>query len=262
VSTLIDTHSHMLPGVDHGCPNLATSIRMAREAAASGIRAVFCTPHMQELMPGDIEHTREVGAQVRVALAQEGIGLDLLLGFEVDLSIAATQPIEELRALTIESSKAAIVLEMPYEGWPRFLEQTLFRLATWGFQPVLAHPERNARIQKSPELLVGCLKAGAVAQATAASLTGEFGRGAERAFAKLLSQGAIGLLGSDAHAYRKDSWTLAPVLESLRGVISEEDMFVLVQENPRRLLAGQPLLKVRPQAGSGTWSRGRRQKSR
>ncbi len=151
---------------------------------------------------------------------------------------------------------------MPYEGWPRFLEETLFRLATGGFQPILAHPERNDRVQKSPELLLGCLKAGAVAQATAASLTGEFGRAPERAFAKLLSMGAIGLLASDAHAYRTDGWTLDPMLESLRGTVSEEDLAVLVDENPRRLLAGQALLKVRTREGStsrrlGPW-RGKR----
>lgn len=242
---MIDTHSHLLPGVDHGCPDMATSIRMAREAAASGIRTVFCTPHLQEWVPEDMEHAREVVAQVRAELAKESIELDLLLGFEVDLAVAATRPVEELQALTVEGSNGAIVLEMPYEGWPRFLEETIFRLTTWGFQPILAHPERNDRLQKAPELLEGCLNAGAVAQATAASLTGEFGRGPGRAFAKLLSQGAIALLASDAHSYRTDSWTLAPVLERLRGTISEEDVALLVNENPRRLLAGEALLKVK-----------------
>jgi protein-tyrosine phosphatase len=244
---LIDTHSHLLPGVDHGCPDLETSLRMANAAAESGIDTVICTPHLTELVPGHLEHARQVADQVRVGLEKARIDLRVLLGFEVDLGVAAGCSLEELRPLTVASSKGAIVLEMPYEGWPRFLEETIFRLTTWGLTPVLAHPERNDRIQQTPELLAGCLRAGAVAQATAASLSGEFGRGPERAFRKLLSQGSVALLASDAHAYRTDDWTLTPCLESLRGAVTKETLDLLVEENPKRLLAGQQLLK--PRAG-------------
>jgi protein-tyrosine phosphatase len=259
---LIDTHSHLLPWVDHGCPDLETSLSMAREAAASGIDTVVCTPHLSEMVPEDVKHAREVATRVRAEIEQAGIRLKLLLGFEVDLVVAATCSIEELKTLTVEGSRGAIVLEMPYEGWPRFLEETLFRLATGGLCPILAHPERNDRIQRSPELLEGCLKAGAVAQGTAASLTGEFGRGPERAFRKLLAQGSIGLLASDAHAYRTDGWTLVPVLESLRGTVRDEDLAILVEKNPQRLLAGQALLKMRPEVSGASWPRwGRRQRT-
>jgi protein-tyrosine phosphatase len=252
---LIDTHSHLLPLVDHGCPDMDTSLSMAREALASGIDTVVCTPHLSEMVPDDITMAKEVTAQLREELESAGIDLKLLLGFEVDLGLAATCKVEELRQLTIEGSPAAIVLEMPYEGWPHFLDETLFRLTTWGFQPVLAHPERNDRIQSSPELLLGCLKAGAVAQATAASLTGEFGRGPERAFHRLLALGSIGLLASDAHAYRTDGWTLDSVLESLRSTVREEELAVLVDKNPQRLLAGRTLLKVQPDESGRSWSR-------
>jgi protein-tyrosine phosphatase len=249
-SVLIDTHSHLLPWVDHGCPDLATSVLMARAAAVSGIGTVVCTPHLTEMAPEVVDHAREVIEQVKAAVASVGIRLKLLLGFEVDLAVAAECELEELRALTIEGSSGAIVLEMPYEGWPCFLEETLFRLSTGGLRPVLAHPERNDRIQRSPELLDGCIRAGAVVQATAASLSGEFGRGPERAFRRLLSQGAIGLLASDAHAYRKDGWTLTPLLENLRDTVREQDLAVLVKGNPQRLVAGQPLRRLRPEDGS------------
>jgi protein-tyrosine phosphatase len=149
-----------------------------------------------------------------------------------------------------------IVLEMPYRGWPHYLEETVFRLAAAGLRPVLAHPERNDWVQEDPESLARCLKAGAVAQATAASLTGEFGRATERTFPRLLSAGLIGLLASDAHAFRKEIWTLTPVLESLSGSVSDDELSKLVDENPRRLLAGEPLLQV--QSGGAVRPRVRR----
>ncbi len=203
-------------------------------------------------------------AEVRAALGAAGIELTLLLGFEVDLEIAATNRPGELGALTVEGTAGAgsggvIVLEMPYRGWPIYLEETIFRLAAAGLRPVLAHPERNDRVQKTPKLLAGCLKAGAVAQATAASITGEFGRATERAFFQLLSAGLIGLLASDAHAFRREGWTLTGVLERLTGSASPGELKTLVEENPRRLLAGEPLLRVQPAgtAGSRLRQRGR-----
>jgi protein-tyrosine phosphatase len=259
---LIDTHSHLLPGVDHGCPDLATSILMAREAAGSGVSTVICTPHLPVMDRTVSERARVVMAEVRAALATAGIDLTLLLGFEVDLEIAATNKPARLGDLTVEStagakSGGAIVLEMPYRGWPIYLEETIFRLAAAGLRPVLAHPERNDRVQKQPELLGRCLKAGAVAQATAASITGEFDRATERAFFQLVSTGLIGLLASDAHAFRREGWTLLPLLERLRGSASPRELQLLVQENPRRLLAGEPLLRVQPPGPAGP-RRGRR----
>ena len=168
----------------------------------------------------------------------------MLMGFEVDLSVVVDCGREDLADLTVEGTQGALVLEMPYNGWPRYLGETLFRLRAWGFRPVLAHPERNDRVQKDPAVLQDCLKAGAVAQITVASLTGEFGKKPERVFRMLLGEGAVSLLATDAHAYRTDGWTLAPVIEKLRATVGEETIAALVKENPRRLLAGEALLKV------------------
>jgi protein-tyrosine phosphatase len=258
VPLVIDTHSHLLPWLDHGCPDMETSLQMAREAAASGIETVLCTPHLTEMVSEDIKLAHDVIEQVRAELKMAGLNLKLVLGFEVDLFVAATCGIEELETLTVEGPGRALLLEMPYEGWPVMLEETIYRLATSGFRPVLAHPERNDRVQRSPEVLDGCIRAGAVAQATAASMTGEFGRAPERTFRHLLAQGAISLLASDAHAYRTDSWTLAAMLESLQGTLSDEDVAILVDKNPQRLLAGQSLLKTSASVPVRRVSRGSR----
>ena len=258
---MIDTHSHLLPWVDHGCPNLETSVSMAREAAASGIHTVVCTPHLPEWDAADVQRARVVIEQVRAALLDAGVEITLLLGFEVDLSVAATVDNDRLWELTIEGSKGAILLEMPYSGWPVFMEDTIFRLASAGFVPVLAHPERNDRIHDSSQLLMGCLKAGAVAQATAGSLGGEFGRASVRTLYRLFSEGLISLVGSDAHADRKEGWTLGPMLKALEGLTTEESIRTLMETNPRRLLGGKAPTPVMP-AGEGRSVRGRTRRPR
>lgn len=252
---MVDTHSHVLPGLDHGCPDMRTAVLMAREAADSGITTVVCTPHLPEWDMGVIERARMVIEELRRELETAGIRLDLKLGFEADLSVVATTDLARLSAVTIEGSQGAMILEMPYSSWPPFLEETIFRLATAGFLPVLAHPERNERIQRSSDLLARCIGAGAVAQGTAASLGGEFGRRAERTFHRLLSEGLFSLLASDAHSYRKEGWTMAPMVAALEGRASQAELLTLTRNNPKRLLAGRKPLPVMPADAGTRWRR-------
>jgi protein-tyrosine phosphatase len=42
---LIDTHAHILPGMDDGPKGLEESIRMARIAVQDGIHTMIATPH-------------------------------------------------------------------------------------------------------------------------------------------------------------------------------------------------------------------------
>lgn len=241
---MIDTHSHILPGLDDGSPDTSHSLRMAEAAATAGVTTVVCTPHLLDFDVSSIGRARETLEKFRSVLETSGIDLKLLLGFEVDVSVAATASDDELRLLTVEGSQGLLLVEMPHWGWPAYLLDTIFRLRTSGLTPVLAHPERNDRIQHSPGLLGECLDAGAVAQATAASLDGSFGRASKTAFSRHLSLGHVSILASDAHAHRLSSWTVASVVASLGRRLSDEDIDRLVRVNPGRLLSGEPPLPV------------------
>ncbi len=241
---MIDTHSHILPGLDDGSPDLSHSLRMAEAAAAAGVTTVVCTPHLLEVDISFVGRAREVLQEFRAALDSAGIDLKLLLGFEVDISVAATASDDELKLLTVESGGKLLLVEMPHWGWPSHLRDTIFRLRTAGLTPVLAHPERNDRIQRTPGLLGECLGAGAVAQATAASLERGFGRASKAAFSRQLSLGNIAVLASDAHSHRHASWTVESVVASLSRRLTEEDIDILTRVNPERLLSGMSPLPV------------------
>jgi protein-tyrosine phosphatase len=248
---LIDTHSHLLPGLDDGSPDMPSSLEMAREAAALGTSVVVCTPHLLEPGLTPLSLVRKVLEDMKECLQAESIPLRLLLGFEVDLHTAAAARVEELRSFAIEGTDL-LLLEVPHHGWPSMMEELIFRLRSQGFRPILAHPERNSRIQKDPELLSRCLRSGAIAQATTASLTDRFGKETSRAFFRQLTRGEVTLLGSDAHYRRRDSWALAPTLHELEDRMDPAERQRLVQGNPSDLLSGgwpTPVNAFEPEGG-------------
>ncbi len=66
---MIDIHSHILPGLDDGAPDVTVSLAIARLAAADGVRTMVGTPHVREdyTFPlGEIaERTRVVNEHLR-----------------------------------------------------------------------------------------------------------------------------------------------------------------------------------------------------
>lgn len=42
---LVDTHNHILPGIDDGAKNFEESLRMCQIAVDEGIKTIVATPH-------------------------------------------------------------------------------------------------------------------------------------------------------------------------------------------------------------------------
>ena len=86
-AAMIDLHCHMLPGIDDGAPDEATSLEMARIAVADGIETTACTPH---IYPGLYEND-SAGIKTRIKalqsrLFEEGIALKLTIGADAHLT--------------------------------------------------------------------------------------------------------------------------------------------------------------------------------
>ena len=73
---MIDLHCHLLPGIDDGPKDIATTLAMARIAVADGIGTIFCTPH---IYPGLYENAQsdiiDRVDQLRTILQRENIPL-------------------------------------------------------------------------------------------------------------------------------------------------------------------------------------------
>ena len=197
---MIDLHSHVLPGLDDGVRDLDAALALARAAAADGIAAIAATPHVRDDYPTTPAAMGSALAAVREAVAAAGLTVQILPGGELALDRLDALSDDDLRAFGLGGNAAVLLLEFPYSGWPLDLGDRVFRLRTAGFRAVLAHPERNASVQSSPDRLAPLVAAGALVQITAASVDGRLGRGPQRTSRALLDLGLAHLIASDAHA--------------------------------------------------------------
>lgn len=196
---MIDLHSHILPGVDDGARSLEEARLLGREAVAERVTAIVATPHVRYDLPTSPEDIARGVTALRADFEEQGIGVDILHGAEVELAFAARLSADGIAALSIARNARYVLIEFPYRGWPVALLPLVSRLKGFGMTPILAHPERNPVVQDHPSRLAEAVEAGAVVQVTARSLDGRFGLAASATARKLVALGLVRILASDAH---------------------------------------------------------------
>ncbi len=229
---MIDLHCHILPGVDDGPTQWDEAMRMARMAAADGIRTIIATPHVVDPV-GAANVIRLKVEELNRRLAAEVIDLEVLPGAEV----SPLHPPEALTGLTLNGT-AYVLVEFPHSHLPRDAFAVLSRLASGGLRPVVAHPERNPSVIRNPALLFELVEAGALCQVTAASLSGGMGAEARACARYLLKKGVVHFLASDAHSAHHRPPNLTTGLRAAAKLIGKDAAQRLVSANPQAVVSG------------------------
>ena len=77
----IDIHCHILPGVDDGSPDMATSLEMLRIADKNGITHMILTPHHKPMHHNvSPEHNVSYRKKLQEAAKDAGIKVKLFSG--------------------------------------------------------------------------------------------------------------------------------------------------------------------------------------
>ena len=240
---MIDLHSHVLPGLDDGAPDLDASVAMARAAREDGVSVLAATPHVRDDYRTTPEQMERALALVREAVRAEGLEIEILPGGEIALDELSHLGRDDLRRFGLGGNPDVVLLEFPYYGLRLDIAQRVFELRTAGITPVLAHPERNPAVWKDASVVEDLVAAGALVQVTAASLDGRLGRRARTAALDLIAQGLAHMVASDAHAPE----VRAIGMSSAAAAIGDASLARwLTQEVPRALLDGRAL-PARPQ---------------
>ncbi len=233
---MIDLHCHLLPGIDDGAPDLATSLAMARIAADDGIKVVACTPH---IYPGMYENNgpaiRQAVAELQTRLDEAGIPLRLTLGADTHIAPDLVAGLRAGRVPTLHDSRY-FLLEPPHHVAPPRLAETVFDLLAAGYVPVITHPERLSWIEDRYETFVELARKGAWMQVTAGSLTGRFGEAAQYWGERLLDEGWVHILATDSHGVSRRPPLLAEGQRAAERWVGGGEAHHLVQTRPQGIL--------------------------
>ena len=242
---MIDLHAHILPGIDDGPRSLEEALEMARLAVADGITTMVATPHLfrrrsvefHDLNPPD--DIRQAVDRFNAKLAEEHIDLTVLPGCEIPLFPEIIKFIDENRIITINEGARYIFLEMPDSVIPPATEDIIFQLNSRGLTPIITHPERNLVFYQMPDKLRRFISLGCLAQITARSLTRGFGWGVSRFTKKLVREGLVHIMATDAHNVAKRPPVMGNALKKLSKLVGESQAWDMVATVPERIIRGE-----------------------
>ena len=205
---IIDFHTHVLPGIDDGSPDIDMTEAMLREEKKQGVDRVVATPHFyadRDSM-GRFIGKRNAACEKVLKRAEEletGVFPALSLGAEI-YYFPGMGTADQLPMLAIDGG-STILLEMPFMQWT----EAVFRdvqaiIEKQKLHIVLAHVERYIAFQKDMRVWEKVMELPLIPQINTGSFmrhkSGLFRKDKRRSFAmNFLKEHPGIILGSDCH---------------------------------------------------------------
>ncbi|MCK0206422.1 capsular biosynthesis protein [Starkeya koreensis] len=243
---MIDLHSHILPGIDDGAPDMRTSLEMARMQVEQGVRIAACTPH---ILPGVFHNSgaqiRGAVARLQAALDEAGIALRLVTGADNHVVPGFAEGLRQGHLLTLGDTRYVLV-EPPHNLAPARLDELVFSILLANYVPIITHPERLRWVEDKYELIESLAARGVWMQVTSGSLTGRFGRRPKYWAERMIGEGIIHILASDAHDTVKRPPDLAEGWRAAERLVGRAEADRLVFGRPRDIILDKPAAECAP----------------
>lgn len=245
---IVDFHSHLIPAVDDGAPDLERALEALRAFAAQRVSTCITTPHFDasliRLPAAFAERMAAFDAGwARLRSACSGDADLPRIERGVELMLDDRDPDLSDPRLRLAGGPFVLV-EFPSLQLPPNASDAVRNLRNRGWLPIIAHPERYRNHDARLTELRACRDAGALLQLNAGSLIGQHGKRAGALCWLLLEQGWGDYLASDHHA--RGTPATARALAELRARGAGEQATLLSEENPQRILRGEPPVTVAP----------------
>ncbi|MBZ4190010.1 tyrosine-protein phosphatase [Niabella beijingensis] len=194
-----DMHSHLLPGIDDGAPDLETSIALIRGYQELGYTRLITTPHIlwdlykntPEIISGKLD-------QLRMALKENQVDIEIDAAAEYFLDEHVLELLRKKeRLLTIRDN--LVLTEFSTMHRSMSMKDILFEVQMAGYQPILAHPERYIYLYKNWDLFQEIRDNGVLFQLNLLSITGGYGSRVREIAQYLLEHDFYSFVGTDLH---------------------------------------------------------------
>ena len=193
-----DMHSHLLPGIDDGSPDVETSIQLIQGLTDLGYQKLVTTPHiMADIYDNNLETIQSAHTELKsLKIPQPAhAAAEYFMDNHFDRLLENNVPL-----LTIKENW--VLVEFSFVGAPVNLKEKIFELQIKGYQPILAHPERYLYFLTNKKWYDELKDAGCFFQLNILSLTNYYGKVTSELARYLIKKNYINLLGTDLHHVR------------------------------------------------------------
>ncbi len=197
-----DIHSHLIPGIDDGSPNVETSIRLIKGMKELGFKKLITTPHiMWDIYKNTRKVILEKLEEVKIKLEEEKIDIEIHAAAEYFIDDHVEGLLNQKEPLLTFGNN--MVLTEFSMASPSFdLKEVLFEMQIQGYQPVIAHPERYTYLEHNKNFYDELKDAGYLFQLNILSLSGYYSDSVMELARYLAKKGYYDLVGTDLHHIR------------------------------------------------------------
>jgi protein-tyrosine phosphatase len=216
VLPLVDTHCHLLAGLDDGPRTEDEALAMCRMLLDEGVRHVCATAHQNDHFP---DVTPDSIRQAVKRLGDDLRAANLPLSISPCAEVMVRPDLEEVwqagQLMSIGDLKKYLLIEMPH-GVVVDVTYLVRGLVQAGVRPILAHPERYPDLLDGAPRVEQLIAAGCLIQVSASSVTHPPSWMGSRRLKDWFRRGLVHLIGSDGHSPRRRPPRLADAYQQIR----------------------------------------------
>ncbi len=194
-----DMHSHLLPGIDDGSPDLHTSVKLINGLTELGFKKLITTPHiMQDMYPNKRAEILERCEMLNKHLESENIPIKIDAAAEYFLDDNLKKLLANKEQLLTFGDNLVLV-EFSMASEPIDFKELLFEMQMQNYQPVIAHPERYVYHERNKEFFEELKSAGYLFQLNIMALAGAYGKSVNELAKYFIKHQYYELAGTDLH---------------------------------------------------------------
>ncbi len=222
---MIDIHSHIIPNVDDGSPNLEVSISILEEEIANGVTDIICTPHYcSDKFETSVDDIKKNFEKLKKRVEELKMQINLYLGQEIFCKRA--KEIQEYfsnEKIMFLNNTNYLLLEFPYIH-KTDINEIIYSCHLHGWKVIVAHIERYEYINIDD--IYEMKNTGALIQMNASTVIGQNGSKMKKYAHQLLKNKLVDFIASDIHASRKNYLAVAKkYIEKKYGTDYCEELF-------------------------------------
>lgn len=234
-----DIHCHLLPQVDDGSKSLEMTKQMLQSSWNQGVRYQFVTPHnYPDITKEKLDTILDTYQMVNQLVQDTYPEMQLILGSEVLYRKSVLEELKKGMILTLNNTPYILVEFYPSSEYSE-IYNAVRELTNNGYYPILAHTERYQNLHRNMEHYEEVIDAGAYIQINTQSFMGGFFNRSSSFCIKLLQNGMVHFIGTDAHNVSTRPIFVQKCVERLFNKVDTEILDKVLHENPLKIIRSE-----------------------